>query len=50
MKVMTVSSIRYSKSLAQGEHKTIEISTEASLEPGDDWYQAQQDLYGSLTA
>jgi hypothetical protein len=50
MKVVTVAaSIRYSKSLEPGEHKTIELSAEASLDPGDDWSVAQQDLYGSLT-
>jgi hypothetical protein len=50
MKVTMVSaSIRYSKSLEPGEYKTVELSAEASLEPEDDWFLAQQNLYASLT-
>jgi hypothetical protein len=49
MKVTAVSaSIRYSKSLGLGEHKTVELSANADLEPGDDWFVAQQNLYTSL--
>jgi hypothetical protein len=48
MKVTQVAvSIRYSKSLEPGEHKTVELSAEASLEPDDDWALAQQSLYAN---
>jgi hypothetical protein len=51
MKVTGVSaSIRYSKSLEPGEHKTMELTAEGSIESDDDWHQAQQGLYTSLTA
>jgi hypothetical protein len=51
MKVTTISvSIRYSKSLAQGEHKTVEVGAEAVIDPEEeDWCLAQQNLYASLT-
>jgi hypothetical protein len=43
MDVQTISAnVRYSKALAPGEHKTIELGAEASLDPGEDWGLAQQ--------
>jgi hypothetical protein len=50
MKVEKVSaSIRYSRALAQGEHKTVELSCEATLTASDDsWETAQQALYHRL--
>jgi hypothetical protein len=51
MNIRTISAnVRYSKALAQGEHKTIELGAEASLDPGEDWALAQQGLYALLTA
>jgi hypothetical protein len=50
MKVTTVSvSIRYSKSLAPGEHKTLELSAEGGVSEDDDWFTCQQGLYSQLT-
>jgi hypothetical protein len=50
MKVTTISvNVRYSKALAQGEHKTLELGLEAALDEGEDWANAQQALYSALT-
>jgi hypothetical protein len=51
MKVNQVSvSVRYSKGLSPGEHKTIELSAEASIDPEETWTLVQQGLYTMLTA
>ena len=42
-------SIRYSKALSPGEHKTLELSAEASIDPEENWTLAQQGLYTALT-
>jgi hypothetical protein len=50
MKITTISAaVRFSKDTGAG-WKVIELGAEASLESGDDWHQAQQSLYASLTA
>jgi hypothetical protein len=50
MKVTQVSAtIRFSKEVHEG-WKSVELGAEATLEPSDDWHQAQQGLYTSLTA
>ena len=49
MKVTTVSaSVRYSRAINTGEYKTIELSAEATLEPQEDWIEAQASLYTDL--
>ena len=49
MNITTVSaSVRYSKALGQGQHKTVELSAAADLEPQEDWHDAQSDLYQEL--
>jgi hypothetical protein len=40
--------IRYSKPLADGSHKTVEISAKGSLAPGEDWHKAEVALYHEL--
>ncbi len=48
MQVTKVSaSIRYSRDLA-GAWKSIELGVEAELSHGDDWWQAQSELYTEL--
>lgn len=40
MKVAAITaSVRYSKALGDGQHKTIELSVVATLEPKDDWQE-----------
>ena len=49
MKVTTVTaSVRYSKAIGEGQHKTVELSADATLEPRDDWQEAQASLYQQL--
>jgi hypothetical protein len=49
MKVTTVSaSVRYSKALGDGQHKTIELSAEAAIEGKKTWTEAQSNLYQQL--
>ena len=49
MKVTTIgASVRYSKSLGDGSHKTVEMGAEASLESGEAWREAQASLYHQL--
>jgi hypothetical protein len=49
MKVTTVSaSVRYSKALGDGQHKTIELSAEAAIEGKETWTEAQSNLYPQL--
>jgi hypothetical protein len=49
MEVVKVSaSVRYSRALAQGQHKTVELSAEASIDVGEDWVLGQQGLYSML--
>jgi hypothetical protein len=50
MKVQQISvNVRYSKALAQGEYKTVELGLEAALDEEEDWGLAQQGLYAALT-
>jgi hypothetical protein len=42
-------SVRYSRSLADGSHKTVELGCEASLNNGEEtWQEAQTTLYRQL--
>jgi hypothetical protein len=48
MKITTISaSVRYSKALGDGSHKTVELSAEATVN-GEDWHTAQAALYTEL--
>jgi hypothetical protein len=40
--------IRYSKPLADGSYKTVELAAEGSLAPGEDWHKAEVALYHEL--
>jgi hypothetical protein len=40
--------IRYSKPLADGSHKTVELAAEGTLAPGEDWHEAELSLYNEL--
>jgi hypothetical protein len=40
--------IRFSKEI-QGSWKSVELGTEASIDPDEDWCLAQQGLYAMLT-
>ncbi len=49
MKVTTISAnLRFSKDIGHGAWKVIEIGAEASLEPREDWQNAQTTLYQQL--
>jgi hypothetical protein len=49
MKVQTVSvNIRFSKTMADGAWKTVELGTEASLTPDEDYHAVQLSLYHEL--
>lgn len=49
MKVDKVTvNVRYSRALAQGEHKTVELGVEASIDAREDWQAAQATLYSQL--
>jgi hypothetical protein len=49
MKVTTVSaSVRYSKALGDGSHKTVELSAEATLTPQEEWHKEQATIYHQL--
>jgi hypothetical protein len=49
MRVATVSaSVRFSKALGDGQHKTVELSAEAFLDDEEVWTQAQARLYHEL--
>ena len=49
MKVTTVSaSVRYSKAIGDGQHKTVELSAEAALDGNEAWTGAQASLYEEL--
>ena len=49
VKVTTVSaSVRYSKALDDGSHKTVELSAEAALTAQEQWQEAQASLYHEL--
>ncbi|HZA24553.1 MAG TPA: hypothetical protein VFA32_18470 [Dehalococcoidia bacterium] len=41
-------SVRYSRPLADGSHKTVELSCEASLEAEESWKEAQAAMYTDL--
>ena len=46
MNITTVSaSVRYSKTLGQGRHKTVELSASGDIDPQEDWHSAQSELY-----
>jgi hypothetical protein len=50
MKITQVAaSVRFSKALGPGEHKTIELHAEGSIDAGEDWCICQQRLYGALS-
>jgi hypothetical protein len=40
--------IRYSKPLADGSHKTVELGAEGTLAPGENWHEAELSLYNEL--
>jgi hypothetical protein len=40
--------IRYSKPLADGSHKTVELAAQGTLNPGEDWHKAEVALYHEL--
>ena len=49
MKVSTVSaSVRFSKAIGDSQHKTIELSAEATLDARETWTEAQASLYRQL--
>jgi hypothetical protein len=50
MRINTVSvSVRYSKQMADGSFKTVELGCEGTLTSGDeDWYEVQAHLYHQL--
>ena len=49
MQVNTVTaSVRFSKALGDGCHKTVELGAEAAVGKGETWDQAQQALYTAL--
>ena len=49
MRIATVAaSVRFSKALGDGQHKTVELSAEASLDDDEVWTEAQARLYHQL--
>ena len=49
MRVTTISAtVRYSKPLESGSWKAVELSAEATLDPQEEWLQAQASLYQDL--
>jgi hypothetical protein len=49
MKVHEISvNVRYSKPMADGSHKTVELAADASIGPEDDWQMSQALLYTQL--
>jgi hypothetical protein len=49
MRIATVSaSVRFSKALGDGQHKTVELSAEAFLDDDEVWTEAQGNLYREL--
>jgi len=49
MKVTTVSaSVRFSRALGDGQHKTAELSAEATMGDGENWTDAQANLCQQL--
>lgn len=49
MKINTVAvSVRFSKALGDGQHKTVELSAEGVVEPRETWETAQAGLYNAL--
>ena len=49
MKVTTVSaSVRFSKAVGKSQHKTAELSAEATIEGAENWIEAQASLYRQL--
>jgi hypothetical protein len=50
MRISTISvQVRYSKPMADGSHKTVELGVEGSLtDSTEDWQEVQRDLYKDL--
>jgi hypothetical protein len=49
MKVTTIAaSVRFSKAIGGGQHKTIELSAEAAIDGKEAWAEAQASLYHDL--
>ena len=49
MQITTISaSVRYSKAIQPGVYKTVELSAEGTLNPKEDWHEAQATLYADL--
>jgi hypothetical protein len=49
MRIATVSaSVRFSKALGDGQHKTVELGCEATLTAQESWPEAQATLYHEL--
>ena len=49
MKITTISaSVRFSKAIQPGCYKTIELSAEGTLNPNENWHEAQNQLYTDL--
>ena len=49
MKITTISaSVRFSKAIQPGCYKTIELSAEGTLNPNENWHEAQATLYTDL--
>ena len=49
MKITSVSaSVRFSKAIQPGCYKTVELSAEGTLNPNENWHEAQATLYTDL--
>jgi hypothetical protein len=49
MEIQSISvHIRYSKPLADGSYKTVELAAEGTIAPGEDWHEAEVALYHEL--
>jgi hypothetical protein len=49
MRIATVAaSVRFSKALGDGQHKTVELSAEAFLDDDEVWTEVQQKIYRQL--
>lgn len=42
--------LKYSRQLAEGQYKTVELGAEAAIQPDEDWQKAQNELYQQLVA
>ena len=51
MKIKSVgSSVRFTKQIAQGEWRMVELTASGDVEEFDNWHEAQQDLFYDLSA